>query len=211
MPIIPPFAPLKSGSDVQTQNSARAEPEAPQPRAQTQPQAAENPHHTALPAAHFFRSEKTYGHETGFSCCFRQWRAEHSHCRFLHGYALSVRFIFIARNLDKHGWVMDFGGLKQVKAWLQQNFDHKILLSADDPSRALFQDMAQAGMCETVILPIVGCEAFAFYIWQNCDALVRQISQDRVRIESVEVREHGGNAALFKTENPFNQAAAAAL
>ena len=35
-----------------------------------------------------WRSTKTYGHEEGLSCCFRQWRATHSHCRLLHGYAL---------------------------------------------------------------------------------------------------------------------------
>ena len=27
----------------------------------------------------------------GFSTCFRQWNATHSHCRFLHGYAISFR------------------------------------------------------------------------------------------------------------------------
>ena len=41
-----------------------------------------------------WRSTKTYGHEEGLSCCFRQWRATHSHCRLLHGYALSFRLTF---------------------------------------------------------------------------------------------------------------------
>jgi len=156
-----------------------------------------------LPAARLFRSDKTYGHEAGFSCCFRQWRAEHSHCRFLHGYALSFTLTFIAENLDKHGWVMDFGGLKPIKAWLQQNFDHKILLAADDPAGPAFRLMAEDGLCEINILPHVGCEAFAYYIWQNCDALVQHISAARVRVESVAVREHGGNGALFRAENLF--------
>lgn len=46
-----------------------------------------------------YRSTKTYGHEIGLSAAFRQWRAE-SHCRFVHGYALAVKFVFEAGELD---------------------------------------------------------------------------------------------------------------
>lgn len=31
-----------------------------------------------------YQSTKTYGHDRGFSCAFRQWRAD-SHCRLIHG------------------------------------------------------------------------------------------------------------------------------
>ena len=49
---------------------------------------------------------KTYGHDLGLSCCFRQWGAS-SHCRFLHGYALSFSFTFERRDagLDALGTV----------------------------------------------------------------------------------------------------------
>ena len=30
----------------------------------------------------------------GFSCCFRQWKAEDTHCKFLHGYGISFRVTF---------------------------------------------------------------------------------------------------------------------
>lgn len=232
MPPKPPFAPPprfdappQSSADARPQNTLsdnlsnnnaqapfpqahnRPYPRAPQSQAvmphSPVPQPQSRPQRAVLPAARFFRSEKTYGHEAGFSCCFRQWRAEHSHCRLLHGYALSFRLSFIAQSLDKHGWVMDFGGLKPIKSWLEQNFDHKILLAEDDPARPFFHNMAQAGLCTVKILPFIGCEAFAYYVWQNCDALIRQISQNRVRVESAEVREHGGNAAVFKADNIF--------
>ena len=32
-----------------------------------------------------YRSTKRYSQEEGLSCCFRQWRAAHSHCRLIHG------------------------------------------------------------------------------------------------------------------------------
>lgn len=40
-----------------------------------------------------YRSTKTYGHNAGLSCAFRQWKAN-SHCKYLHGYALSFKFVF---------------------------------------------------------------------------------------------------------------------
>ena len=30
----------------------------------------------------------------GFSTCFRQWKATHSHCQYLHGYSISFKLIF---------------------------------------------------------------------------------------------------------------------
>jgi len=57
-----------------------------------------------------FRSTKTYNHNEGLSCCFRQWRAD-SHCKLLHGYALAFKFVFATRELDARNWCYDFGGL----------------------------------------------------------------------------------------------------
>ena len=47
-----------------------------------------------------YRSTKLYDHNEGLSCCFRQWRAEHSHCQQVHGYALAFRFVFATDRLD---------------------------------------------------------------------------------------------------------------
>jgi 6-pyruvoyltetrahydropterin/6-carboxytetrahydropterin synthase len=54
---------------------------------------------------------KSYPHELGLSCVFRQHRAE-SHCKLLHGYALAFTFVFGCTGTDENGWVFDFGGLK---------------------------------------------------------------------------------------------------
>ena len=58
------------------------------------------------------------------SCAFRQWRATHSHCRFLHGYQLKAKLWFSGSSLDEKNWIVDFGGLKELKAKLQQVFDN---------------------------------------------------------------------------------------
>lgn len=70
-------------------------------------------------------SSKTYGHERGLSCAFRQPTAT-SHCNMIHGYALSFQFTFGCGALDENNWVVDFGGLKELKEWLEFSFDHTL-------------------------------------------------------------------------------------
>ena len=77
-----------------------------------------------------FESEKTYTHSQGLSCAFRQWRAD-SHCKYIHGYALQVKITFRSATLDDRNWVQDFGGLTQLKTWLTEWFDHKMIVAEE--------------------------------------------------------------------------------
>lgn len=143
-----------------------------------------------------YHSTKTYGHELGLSCCFRQWKA-HSHCNQLHGYALSIKFVFAAMELDERNWVVDFGGLKSLKAILETTFDHKTLVAEDDPAADQFHNLEDAGACDIVWVPATGCEAFARMIYEVADQWLKDAGYgDRVWLVNVEVREHGANSAV---------------
>ncbi|MFC0386013.1 6-pyruvoyl trahydropterin synthase family protein [Muricoccus vinaceus] len=144
-----------------------------------------------------WRSTKTYGHAEGLSCCFRQWRATHSHCRLLHGYALSFRLTFASEELDETNWCFDFGGLKPVKAWLHQMFDHTLLIARDDPEIAEFQRLADRGLVDLRVLPAVGCEATAIFTYNYVSRFVAEATGDRVWLDEVTVREHEGNSATY--------------
>lgn len=140
--------------------------------------------------------KKTYPHSLGLSCAFRQWRAN-SHCRFIHGYAMAFTIEFEADRLDENGWVIDFGSLKPIKAKLEKIFDHKLLVAQDDPY--LKQLLAlDSKVADLMILEAVGCEAFARMVLEIAVAHVQIIEQShRVKVKSVEAREHEGNAAIF--------------
>lgn len=144
-----------------------------------------------------YRSTKTYDHNEGLSCTFRQWRAGQSHCRLLHGYALAFKFVFVARELDDRHWCFDFGGLKPVRQWLHEMFDHTLLVAADDPERDRLEELGRLGLADVRILPAVGCEATARLVYARVNDMVQTSSGGRVWLESVEVREHGGNSALY--------------
>jgi len=142
-----------------------------------------------------YQSTKTYDHNLGFSCAFRQWRATHSHCRFLHGYALSFKFTFEATERDGRGWVVDFGGLDELKRQLSYYFDHTTLVSRDDPMGGVFQTLNEQGLIQLRQLGAVGCEAFAAMAYDMAADVVK--SRPNVRVVSAEVREHGANSAIF--------------
>lgn len=146
--------------------------------------------------SHF--STKTYGHEQGLSCVFRQPHASHSHCRFLHGYALAFKFTFGANELDDKNWVMDFGGLKDLKQWLKEKFDHKLVVDKNDPALSDFQDLDQKGLCELTIFDGIGIEKFAEHALIYADTLVKDLTNGRCSCVEVECSEHGANSAIYR-------------
>ena len=160
-------------------------------------------------------STKTYTHSVGLSCCFRQWRAAHSHCRYLHGYSLEVIIEFASTQLDNRNWVVDFGSLSAVKNMLIDTFDHKTVIAEDDPELPIFRDMMKKDLIDLIVLPDVGCEKFADHIYSKVETWLSQynIAQKRAvssfarglgqlepaLLHSVEVREHAGNSAKVVT------------
>lgn len=148
-----------------------------------------------------FMVTKTYPHSLGLSCCFRQPGAK-SHCRDPHGYPLSFELKFIADDLDDDNWVIDFGGLKEVKAFLVDTFDHRTALAENDPALTDFQELyAKHGFREILVLPSVGCESFAMFVWQKVYEILRPViiaNHNRgLQFVSVECREHEGNSATY--------------
>lgn len=149
-----------------------------------------------------YKVTKTYGHELGLSCCFRQWRAK-SHCNQFHGYALSFKLTFSTMDLDECNWVIDFGALKPLKERLQQLFDHTMAVAEDDPHIESIVSLHELGIANHVIFPDgVGCEKFARLVghevmsWLNTKAEY----SGRVFLDEVECREHGANSAIWVSE-----------
>lgn len=147
-----------------------------------------------------YYSTKTYGHNIGLSACFRQPHADHSHCRFLHGYSLQFKFTFACEELDERNWVVDFGGLKPLKAWLEETFDHKVVLDAHDPMMYHFETLQQVGVAELTVLNGVGVERFAYHAWLHANNLVKEMTGGRCWCVEVECAEHGANSAIYKAE-----------
>ena len=145
---------------------------------------------------------KSYGHNEGCSCTYRQHRTD-SHCRYIHGYALGVEITFECETLDARNWCFDFGAMKPVKEWLKDTFDHKTLVATDDPEFDYLIEMHHRGLQDVVQVPATGCEKFAYMIFAYVDAFLMGTSAwPRVQLISVKVAEHVGNSALVIRRSP---------
>lgn len=145
-----------------------------------------------------YKSTKQYGTWAGLSATFRQWRADGTHCKYLHGYALGFKFTFEAENLDSRNWVYNFGDCKWIKAFLEDTFDHKTVISFDDPYAADFIELDKKGIIQLRFLDKVGCEAFAEYVFKNIYEKILSDTSGRVKLTSVVCFEHEGNSAIYE-------------
>jgi len=150
-----------------------------------------------------FQSTKVFD---GYSCVFRQWKAEGTHCRFLHGYGVSFR-VWFEGELDERNWVWDFGGMKRAKGtidgmnpkvWMDHMFDHTTIIAEDDPFINAFKQMETAGVAQIRIIPAVGAEQFAKYIFEKLNTFVQEETSNRVKVTRVEFMEHNKNTAIYE-------------
>lgn len=126
---------------------------------------------------------------------YRQWRAD-SHCNFGHGYGLSFGYAFESNDLDDRNWIVDFGGLKELKATIEHNFDHKTLVAEDDPCLSWYRDGHNLGAINLLIVPNLSCECFAKMGFNLADAW-KQRNNIPSTIVSCQVWEHESNWAKY--------------
>jgi len=143
------------------------------------------------------------------SCAFRQWRANHSMCRFLHGYQLKAKLWFSCSSLDDKNWAVDFGGLKELKAELNSIYDHTTTIAADDPELDTFKSLHDKGIIQLYILKDgAGVERVAENVFTIADKHVRELTNNRCWLDKVEVFEHENNSAIYTAEQvvikPYN-------
>jgi 6-pyruvoyltetrahydropterin/6-carboxytetrahydropterin synthase len=150
-----------------------------------------------------FQSTKLFD---GFSTVFRQWKAEGTHCRFLHGYGVSFR-VWFEGELDERNWVWDFGGMKRAKGnidgknpkeWMDYMFDHTTIVATDDPGIGGFRTMNELGIIQLREIEAVGAEQFAKYVFEKLNTFVQEETNSRVSVVRVEFMEHSKNTAIYE-------------
>jgi len=149
-----------------------------------------------------FQSSKVFD---GFSTVFRQWRANTTHCQYLHGYGVSFK-VYFEGDLDERNWVWDFGGMKRAKntidgmmpkEWMDYMFDHTLIAAEDDPALPEFRKLEHEGTIQLRVIPATGAEKFAEYIFNKINEFVQTETEGRVRVTKVKFAEHGKNAAYY--------------
>ena len=118
------------------------------------------------------------------------------HCSFIHGHNWSITLTFACREVDANGFVIDFGKLKYIKHWIDENLDHACLFNNDDSEAQKL--LASSGqLFKAYLLPNCSCEGIAQHLHEVFDPMVRSETNDRVWITSVEITEDAKNSAVY--------------
>ena len=141
-------------------------------------------------------STKRYDHSRGYSIAYRQHKAD-SHCKYIHGYSLAFEFEFEAEELDVRNWVCDFGGFSTLKDFLDEYFDHTLLVAQDDPQLKYFKILDANGLAQVREVYATGCEGLATFLfwWMNEVWMAENGYGDRVFCRKVRVFETPSNSA----------------
>jgi len=162
---------------------------------------------TNQPRTYKYVSTKEY--HDAFPCAYRQWRAD-SHCNNIHGYSFSMKFYFGTDDLDVRNWAADYGGLKELKRTLEDQFDHTLLVAEDDPHFDLYEEMQKRGIAKLTVLPKLGCESLAdmLYCYVNgvyIPDMWGPAEAERLWCYRVEVRETQSNMAFREGHREWNE------
>lgn len=150
-----------------------------------------------------FISTKTFDN---YSVALRQHKAQHSHCKLLHGYALEFKVWFASieneeeNQLDEMNWITDYGLFSRngLKEWLNHMFDHTTLIEKDDPQLETFQYMEELGLCNLRIMDKMGAESLAKLVFDKFTDVFSKTEGGRVKIVRVECWENKNNSSIYE-------------
>lgn len=125
------------------------------------------------------------------------------HCALIHGHNWSFEFEFSALQLDECGFVIDFGKLKWLKEWINERFDHTLVLNESDPQLRYLRsaldsqpgDREGAPLAKIVTVPDCSCEGLAVWLAEEVNKVVQEHTQGRVFVHRVIVIEDEKNHA----------------
>lgn len=118
------------------------------------------------------------------------------HCSFVHGHNWDISVAFACDKTDENGFVVDFGKLKFLKNWIDENLDHACVFSASDPLRERLREAAPEAW-KIYIVEQCSCEGLAKHLFGVFNKMVADTTASRVRVISVEVSEDKKNTAKF--------------
>jgi 6-pyruvoyltetrahydropterin/6-carboxytetrahydropterin synthase len=119
------------------------------------------------------------------------------HCSLIHGHNWAITLTFACSEVNPDGFVVDFGKLKYLKAWIDTHLDHACLFNENDPEKdALLSSMGH--LFKTYILPNCSSEGLAQHLYSVFDPMVRAETQNRAWIIEVEIEEDSKNSAAYR-------------
>lgn len=118
-------------------------------------------------------------------------------CSKIHGHNWSITVEFEASALDINGFVVDFGKLKYLKAFIDSQLDHACLFAKEDTEVQALAESDFSPLFKIVWVDNASCEGIALYLYQQFSNLLKENEGDRVWIRSLRLDEDDKNGVIY--------------
>lgn len=121
------------------------------------------------------------------------------HCAKIHGHSWSIKFIFACKELDSHGFVVDFGGLECIKTFFSDKLDHACVFNQSDE---LMHNLVLnfPDLIKPYIVDNCSCEGLAKHFYELFSPKIADLTNGRAYILAVEVQEDMNNSARYQVQ-----------
>ena len=118
-------------------------------------------------------------------------------CFFCHGHSYHTKVCIACEGLRGGGFVIDFGDLKKiVKGWIDENWDHSLILNREDPLCSLLT-VEHAHIYKMPALLEPTAENMAALLFDVVEKEVKKISPD-INVKYVSIKETATNTAVYR-------------
>lgn len=123
-----------------------------------------------------------------------------THCALLHGYARTVEVTVGTNQLDERGWVYNLGDMRFIKTILEDSWDHKFLISSDDPLLSDFKTLEQKKAISLNVMDAKlghgpSLEGSCLYLSDLIGPQIVTLSEGRAHLLKIEIWEKTDNRA----------------
>lgn len=130
-----------------------------------------------------------------------------THCAKVHGYARTVELTISCHKMAEQDWVIDLGDLKDVRKWIEEQWDHRLLLSDDDPHLDEFLYMEKLGLLDTNVLPSEkgwgpSLEQSCKFLADHINPILKEKTSGRCFLTKVEIWEKTDNRSFLTIDPP---------
>ena len=100
-------------------------------------------------------------------------------------------------------WIVDYGGFKDapvgngLKSWMNDMWDHTLLIEKDDPYLDFFESAAMEGLCKLVVMDKMGAESCAKMVYDHFNEVLSKTDGGRCKVVKVECFENDKNSSLY--------------
>jgi len=116
------------------------------------------------------------------------------HCAFIHGHNWTVEITFASKELDENNFIVDFGKLKYIKSWIDENLDHACLVNSDDPCLI---ELGESKYFKFFKMRDCSCEGIATFLFYTFSDLLKSNEPRDVKIVKLIVKEDSKNSAEY--------------